>query len=104
MEFLKAENGGMIDQSIKKNRQACHNLIRKAEGIRPDLDAVAGIKALITRGKAVPFHGPKITSFVYLLAHVTEIKNHIQQPNGKAASVEQASADADRIIRERYGS
>jgi len=102
MDFLKAENGGMLDQSIKANRQACWNLIRKAEGVRPDLDAVTGIKALITRGKAVPFHGPKITSFVYLLAHVTEIKNHIQQPNGKANTIDAKRAALDQLFAEEH--
>lgn len=103
MSFLKAANGNMLDGSIKKNRNACHTLINKALAAKPDGDPVAGIKALITRGKAVPFHGPKITSFMYLVEHVSELKNHIQNPNGngKQQSPEDKREAARRALAEQ---
>lgn len=102
MAFLKAENDGMMDGSVKANRYACANLIRKAESNRPDLDPVTGIKALIARGKLVSFHGPKITSFTYLLAHLVEIKNLINKPanNGKPSTIDQKRAAIAELFAE----
>jgi hypothetical protein len=106
MAFLKAENGNLMDGSVKNNRYACATLIKKARAAKPDADPVAGIKHLIREGKKVHFHGPKITSFTYLLDHTTEIANLIRSGNngnGKQQSPEDKREAVRRAVLEQQG-
>jgi hypothetical protein len=106
MAFLKAENGNLMDGSVKNNRYACATLIKKARAAKPDADPVAGIKHLIREGKKVHFHGPKITSFTYLLDHTTEIANLIRSGsngNAKQQSPEDKRDAVRRAVLEQQG-
>lgn len=106
MAFLKAENGNLMDGSVKNNRYACATLIKKARAAKPDADPVAGIKHLIREGKKIHFHGPKITSFTYLLDHTTEIANLIRSGNngnGKQQSPEDKREAVRRAVLEQQG-
>lgn len=101
--YLKSKNGGGIDGSVAKNRQACWTLIQRAKSRSPETDPVFNVKMLIDRAKLLPFYGPKVTSFMYLRDKLEEIKNHIQTGgHGRVSTVEQKRKAVADIFAQEY--
>lgn len=100
MEELKSANGGMLDGSVKRNRQACHTMLARLKRDFPDHDPVKSLSHLIAVGKKHPFHGPNLTSFNYLIYHGSKIIQSAKQAKqGQQSPNEYAHSAADALAR-----
>lgn len=85
VEHLKKANGGMLDGSVKRNRQACYTMLQRMRRDFPDHDPEKTLLHLIDIGKAHSFHGPNLTSFDYLIRHGSKIINDAKANRTKSA-------------------
>jgi hypothetical protein len=97
MAQLKEANGGMLDESIAKNRQYCYLLLNKLAKDYPDQDAEASVSLLITSAKSHNFHGPNTTSFKYLYYNASKIINVTRGANPTVKREEYGRAAAEAI-------
>jgi hypothetical protein len=104
-DHLKSTNGGLLDGSVQRNRQACHTMIQRMAKEYPERDPVEVVRQLIDIAKLDDFHGPNLTSFDYLVRHGSKIINSFKaKRNGAAGQTrEQINQSIDRIVAERYG-
>ena len=94
---LKEANGGMLDDSVAKNRQYCYLLLNKFAKDFPDHDAEASVSLLITSAKGHNFHGPNATSFRYLYYNATKIINVTRGANPATKREEYGRATAEAL-------
>jgi len=94
---LKEVNGGMLDESVAKNRQYCYLLLNKLAKEFPDQDAEASVSLLITSAKGHNFHGPNTTSFKYLYYNATKIINVTRGDNPAVKREEYGRATAEAL-------
>lgn len=94
MEYLKSAVG-MLDQSVKVNRQYCKLLIDKLKKEHPDSDPVDNIKALIDVAMKDKWFKQNITSFKFIYYNAQKIANtHDNKFN---------SSDIDNVLARMYG-
>lgn len=91
--YLTERNGGALDGSVAHNRQACHTMLLRLAKQYPNHDPEVSVRRTIDIGKQDGWHGPKLTSFGYLVQHGVKI---IQEytTNGKSAS---QLSEADKL-------
>jgi hypothetical protein len=75
INYFELKLGYKLDRTIKSNRYACNNLIRKIEKEYPDKNAVEGIKLLIDIALSDSFHGKNMTNMGYLYRNYQAIAN-----------------------------
>ena len=104
--YMKECNDGMMDGDEKKNRFACWRLMNKMRKLFPSHDTVDSIKRLIDHAKKDHFHGPNLTSFIYLDSHAAKIINRAkadkQRTGAEAGSTGSAMADKGRRAAEDF--
>ena len=80
INFLKEQlPGGILDGTVKGNRQAAHRLIQKIKKGFPGSDPVESVKLIIQTGLNDPFHAKNLTSFAYLDKHFQKLLNNGKQ-------------------------
>ena len=107
VEHLKSVNGGAID-GMATSRRDCSTLLKQMARDFPDFDAAKSVRTLIDRSKGHPWHGPRASSFAYLVRHRVSIINELKNPaNGtKRTSLDpeqvhrNVDAAVDRLIRD----
>jgi hypothetical protein len=101
LTYMKECNDGMMDGEEKKNRFACWRLMNKMRKLFPSHDTVDAIKRLIDHAKKDSFHGPNLTSFIYLDSHAAKIINRAKEGKrgGQQSTEQYAHASADALAR-----
>lgn len=74
IEYL-GEKVESIDGTVKSNRHACNNLLKKIKRDFPTVDAVESVKTLIDRGLTEDFHIKNMTNFNYIYKNMMKLKN-----------------------------
>jgi hypothetical protein len=104
LEHLKSSNGGLLDGTVKNNRNDCHTMLRRMEKEYPDRDPEEVVRQLIDIGKRDTFHTTNLTNFRYLVQNGAKIiLNFKAKKNGHQLTTADRDAEFDRLAAARYG-
>ena len=93
--------GGLLDGTVKANRNAAFRLIKKIKKGFPAADPVVNIKLLIDAGMNDNFHSKNLTSFTYLDKHFQKlVANGKQQQQKSGDKFDNWAADLQNSIRQ----
>jgi len=87
IEFLKEKNNGMIDGTIKENRQYATLLINKIKKAYPGKDTVNQIKVIIQTALQDEFHSKNATSMKYLYYNTQKIIQTVRSKQNRVVEI-----------------
>jgi len=80
INYLETKLEHKLDGSVKSNRYACFNLLRRFDKQYNKDQSVDNIKLLIDLGLSDSFHSQNITNFSYIFRHAQQIANLYRKP------------------------
>jgi len=93
--------GGLLDGTVKINRNAAFRLIQKIKKGFPGADPVVNIKLLIDAGMNDDFHSKNLTSFTYLDKHFQKlVANGKRQQQKSGDKIDNWAAALQKSISE----
>ena len=87
IEFLKEKNNGMIDGTIKENRQYATLLINKIKKAYPGEDTIKQIEIIIQTALQDEFHSKNATSMKYLYYNTQKIIQTVRSKQNRVVEI-----------------